>query len=127
MKLSEAMLAGAKKRPKCFGSFFGLLEVHGADFGSCALGAAYEGSRFYGSDGKFTTIDEASYMSGARTLELWPVLNEEGEAFACPACGARRCTLNGMIVHMNDSLEHPDHRSADSREKTAAWLASKGL
>ena len=102
--LAEAILEGAKRRPKqSFGTYFD------GKGGSCALGAAYEGL--------YRLPEEVGQLHPKRLDRLWECL--EGTIRTCPEGCRKRLILAAMIIHLND-----DHRW--DRERIAAWVAGPG-
>lgn len=98
IELAEAILAGAKRRPQCFGSYFTF------DGRSCALGAAYEGVHHLPK-----VVDSVT----PRLERLFHCL--EYVTRKCPLGCRKTLPLASMIVHLND-----DHLW--SRESIAQWL-----
>jgi hypothetical protein len=98
IELADAILAGAKRRPQAFGSYFTW------EGGSCALGAAYEGIHH---------LPEAMGPMSPRLERLFHCL--EDILRACPEGCKKKLPLASMIVHLND-----DHLW--TREQIAAWL-----
>jgi hypothetical protein len=128
LKLSEAIVEGAKYRPQVFG---GLFQYLGHDiFGSCALGAAFEA----GVRGK--PLDESDLRMGGAGHEIsalqdvfyFPPLGIETTGKVVAEAGGQPCShclsfaeeTIGLVVHLND-----DHKL--SREAIARGLGSAGL
>lgn len=98
MKLSEAILEGAKIRQQTFGSFFDL-------GGSCALGAAYEaaeGVHYLG-------------ISYEEIAEVFPELYQ-----------LQYVNNDGVVVDLGDLIIDMNDKNHMSREQIAAWLAEQG-
>lgn len=108
MKLSEAIRAGAKKRPQnTDGEYY--RDDDDGETSSCALGAAYEGLT-----GKCST-ESVVYLYGK-----WPGLKT---LLKCPVdkCifGNEVNTLYAVICHLNDF-------HLWTRERIADWLWEQG-
>jgi hypothetical protein len=98
--LAEAILTGARRRPsQSFGSYFG------AEGGSCALGAAYEGV--------YLLPEDAHDAIPQRLDRFFDCL--ENISKRCPAGCHKQIPIGAMIVHLND-----DHHW--TREEVASWL-----
>ena len=98
--LAEAILEGAKRRPKqSFGTYFD------GKGGSCALGAAYEGI----------------YLLPRNVAEAMPHRLDrffhclENVSRKCPAGCKKQIPIGAMIIHLND-----DHLW--TREQIAEWV-----
>lgn len=103
MKLSEAIRAGAKKRPQTFKAVF--KNVPGLGVCSCALGAAYEALQGH------TTPD--SYWAGIEQVSNKKVLKQK---VLCPVSNCVELETTGKLIeHLND-----DHWW--TREAIADWL-----
>jgi hypothetical protein len=100
-ELADAIRAGARRGPQCFGAYF---DDHG---GSCALGAAY--------DGMYLIPREHGVVIPKHLERLFRCLDEVLKT--CPVGCQKRLPLASMIVHLND-----DHQW--SREQIADWLAN---
>jgi hypothetical protein len=100
-ELADAILAGAKRRPQAFGSYFTW------DGASCALGAAYEGIHH---------LPKTIGPIHPRLERLFHCL--EDIIRACPEGCKKKLPLASLIVHLND-----DHQW--TRERIAAWLKTE--
>jgi hypothetical protein len=98
--LAEAILEGAKRRPKqSFGTYFD------GKGGSCALGAAYEGIYLLPRN-----VGEAMPHRLDRFFHCL-----ENVSRRCPAGCKKHIPIGAMIIHLND-----DHHW--TREQIADWL-----
>lgn len=119
MKLSEAIVAGAKLHPQAFGSYFD-------DEKTCALGAAAAVT----DEVWLRWMREKAISEGYLTVKLeriYPVLRQQvpeevladleevGEAFRDYAEDPLQANYKNLIVYLND-------REKWSREQIAAWL-----
>lgn len=129
IRLADAMMRGGKKRVKCEGKLFDLLEIQKQDNdgnwfsrwklgGSCALGAAYEGvfgtpPVIVDADGYSARINGGDEHMQDRLEKKLPVLQvmvsdiDEDEGSGDSVAGA--------IINLNDSQGEP-------RWKIARWL-----
>jgi hypothetical protein len=99
IELAEAIAEGARRRPtQAFGEYF---STRG---GSCALGAAYEGT--------YALPQEAGSIR-PRLDRLFDCL--ENVRRRCPVGCNKRLPLNAIILHLND-----DHHW--TREQIVDWL-----
>lgn len=104
MKLSEAIRAGAKLGPQCFGT------MHD-DGGSCAIGAAFWA--LYGVE-----KSPVGVMHDAKRSwwpDAWLELIEATLGIPCPVCKDAQLDLSHVITHLND-----DHKM--SREGIAEYV-----
>ena len=100
--LADAILAGSKRGPQCFGSYF---DEKG---GSCALGAAY--------DGMYLLPPHHEHVRPNHLERLFRCLDDLAKR--CPEGCRKRLPLASMIVHLND-----DHQW--TRERVAEWLTAE--
>jgi hypothetical protein len=100
--LADAILAGSKRGPQCFGSYF---DERG---GSCALGAAY--------DGIYLLPPHHEHARPNHLERLFRCLDDLSKR--CPGGCRKQLPLAAMIVHLND-----DHQW--TREQIAEWLTAE--
>lgn len=112
--LSDLIRAGAKRRRQAFGAFFG-------DYGSCALGAAYEEAFDTSGNGVYV-----SHQAGVAALEKVMPCGYRRSLGVCPELLLEEPllppTLNVLeiIPWLNDKLKW-------SREKIADWVEKQEL
>ena len=113
MKLSEAIIAGAKLRPQAFGHYF--TGTTRTDACSCVVGCVYE-----------ATFEDAVLSHDALVNQIEQLcsrfdLLRGHEKMYCPECAGEECKhdcLLNILIHLND-----DHRW--TREQIAAWVAER--
>jgi hypothetical protein len=122
MKLSQAILAGCKRRKQTTNTLFRRKALDGSVY-SCALGAAYEG-----------VTGEICWNSLAydRLSKTFPILSKQAR------CPVRECseargesfhTLDCIIIHLNDSHGWSRERIAlevvkpkEGQTESGSWL-----
>ena len=110
MKLSEAIRAGAEKRPQSKYNFFSIAD-NGETVGSCALGAAYEAIF------NITTNDE---IDAGRVAELEDITGiYDFEVYENHPVTQEEHHLDNIIISLNDAYQW-------ERERIADWLESIG-
>ncbi len=110
MKLSEAIHTGAKIRPQCRGQYFRAMDGSTIQYGSCALGAAFE-----------AVNGELIYATGigGGLLRQWPELAFSEKNKVINPLTQANDYLMFVISDLNDQ-----HKM--SREEIANWLKSIG-
>lgn len=101
MKLSQAMLLGAKRRPQGFGT---LLDASGA---TCAMGAAAEAV------GILDTSQENRFVPNAQPPSEWAWAG--CTPVDCPVCGWHFTNVERGIHHLNNIERW-------TRERIARWV-----
>lgn len=110
MKLSQAIREGAKLRPQCMYSAFGMVrtETQWCTLGSCALGAAYEAFYQKSSVADTELLPQLQKATGIDfTARVWHPEREQYD------------DLSEVITDLNDVYKY-------SREHIADWLSKIG-
>lgn len=110
MKLSEAIRAGAEKRPQSKFNYFSIAD-DGTTVGSCALGAAYEAvfnvtTNDEITSGHVTQLEDITGIDDFEVYEKHPITQEYHH-------------LDSIIINLNDEHQW-------ERERIADWLQSIG-
>lgn len=109
MELSEAIKAGAKRRPQVFGGMVGR-PLDATETGTCAVGAACEAV------GALVIAPGRVEMHHAAAYRALPMLRQRVETLPCGCESVRNPgTMETAIAHLNDYHHWP-------RERIAAWV-----
>ncbi|HYE58159.1 MAG TPA: hypothetical protein VD948_06620 [Rhodothermales bacterium] len=109
MTLSEAIKAGAKKRPQAFGALYGTSED--GRFGTCAIGAAMEAIGRL----KIRRVGREYVLTMEPDVAVPALLSTEDPESPCECEGATFENVARLIEHLNDH-----HRWR--RETIAHWV-----
>lgn len=90
--LAQAIRVGCLSSTPCIGEYVQFMADGSVE--ACALGAAALALGFdQTSDGLPTTTVRDRFPSTCAT----------GRFYLCPSCGQAKCSLNGVITHLNDA------------------------